>query len=809
MQFGHFSKNGKEYIITRPDTPKPWFNYLFNDLYHALVSQTGGGYSYHDDPKSNRILRYEHIQTDRPGRYVYVRDEETGACWSLNWQPIRQKTDFWETRHGLGYTTLTSRTNGIEGEITYLVAQKNPVEIWTVRVKNLSGKPRKLRLYPFVEFVCGDIELETCYRNILMLYNDAYYDDKLKAIIARKSIFRRHQEEWLCFFGTNARLHGYETSKEAFIGRYNDLSCPNEIREGILRNNSVRGEDMVGVLDCRYTLAPKEEITFVVCLGFAKDLQEAENILRKYRREEVVDEELFEIKNYWKGVVEKIHVHTPDPNFDLMVNIWGKYQLFAIIHSRGTSSYHGTEGGLGYRDTAQDSEGLLALRRDAAMEKIEKLLYYQYHTGHAVSGFSYSEGSWDKNHQAVVTGKADVAVWLPYTIVSYVKETGDVDFLNKKYRFHDGGEATVYEHIKRAVRYLYQQRGSHGLPFIRKADWNDAYDHVGIGGKGESVWLAMALARACRQLEDLAHFLKDRKTALEMRRKYQTLRRIINQVGWDGGWYLAAFNDDGYRIGSSKNVEGRVPLNSQTWAILGEVAPPDRRKKILKLIDEYLDTEYGPALFLPSYTKFHPGIGRVSAFAEGTKENAAVFSHACAFKIVADCMVGRGDKAYETFSRLYPMSPAKSDHTRYTAEPYIWAEYVVGPGSRYKFGEGNFTWNTGTTPWMFLAATEWILGVRREFEGLLIDPCLPRHWKKASLRRPFRGAIYDVSIENPDGVEKGVKRILLDGKTWHSNIIPPHGDGKIHRVKVILGHIEPSRSQRHTLHTKHKRKTKR
>ena len=787
MQFGHFSKDGKEYVITRPDVPKPWFNYLFNELYHALVSQTGGGFSYFDDPKSNRILRYDHIQTDRPGRYLYLRDEETGEFWSANWQPVRKKVDFWETRHGLGYTRLTSRRCGIESAMTYLVTQKDPIELWHVRIRNLEKRRRHVRLFPFCEFISGDIELETCYRNILSLYNEATYDEKLKSIITFKHPFRRGQTQWYNFFSTSARIHNFETSKESFIGRYNELSCPDEIREGKLRAISVRGEDMVGVFDIHQTLEPKEETEFVVCLGFATDLKEVGRLLRKYRRVEVFQEELLEIKSYWQGIIDRIKVNTPDPNFNLMVNIWGKYQLQAIIHSRGTSSYHGTEGGLGFRDTAQDSEGLLALRLDAAMEKIEKLLYYQYHTGHAVSGFSYSEGSWDKGHQAVVTGKADVAVWLPYTIISYIKETGDVDFLKKKYKFHDGGEATVYEHIKRAVRYLYKQRGSHQLPYIRKADWNDAYDHVGIGGKGESVWLGMALARACRQMEELAHFMKDRKTEQEMRKRYQTLVRIINKVGWDGGWYLAAFNDEGYKIGSAENKEGRVPLNSQTWAVLSGVAPPERRKKILKLIDEYLDTEYGPALFLPSYTKFNPGIGRVTAFAEGTKENAAVFSHACAFKIVADCMIGRGDKAYETYTRLYPMSPAKSDHTRYKAEPYVWAEYVVGPGSRTKFGEGNFTWNTGTTPWMFIAATEWILGARRDFEGLLIDPCLPRHWHKTSIRRPFRDAVYDITIENPEGVEKGIKRITVDGKLLQGNLISPHGDGKVHRVRVVMG----------------------
>jgi len=307
MQFGHFSKDGKEYIVTRPDVPKPWFNYVFNELYHALVSQTGGGYSYYDDPKSNRILRYEHIQTDRPGRYLYVRDEETNEFWSANWQPVRKKMDFWETRHGLGYTRITSRLNGIETGITYLVAQKDPIELWLVRVKNLTRRRRSLRLFPFCEFVSGDIELETCYRNILCLYNEAAYDEKLKAILAFKHTFRKGQTQWYNFFSTSARIHNFETSKESFIGRYNDLASPDEIREGRLRGVCVRGEDMVGVFDIHQTLEPGEEVEFIVCLGFATDPREVGSLLRKYRRVEVAKEELLEIKSYWQGMIDRIN----------------------------------------------------------------------------------------------------------------------------------------------------------------------------------------------------------------------------------------------------------------------------------------------------------------------------------------------------------------------------------------------------------------------------------------------------------------------------------------------------------------------
>ncbi len=794
MKYGHFSKDGREYIVTNPNTPRPWFNYLFNDVYHALVSSTGGGFSYFKDPKTNRMLRYEHLSTDRPGRYIFVRDQQKSETWPLNWQPFCRPLDKWQAVHGLGYTKIISENNGISGEITYLVPQSDPVEMWLVKIKNNSKKKRELKVFPFVEFVAGDIELEACYRNIIMLYNEACFNKELGAIVAFKHKFNKRLRESFSFFTTTLSIKGFDTQKEKFYGRYNDVTNPETItKKGKCSNTCNRGEDMVGALECNLNLKPNEEKEFVVLLGSVDNKTDIKELIEKYRSVEVAKKELANIAEFWKQAIDRISVQTPDPNFNLMVNIWGKYQLCAITHWRGTSQYHGVEGGLGYRDTAQDAEGLFALDLVLGKKKMEKILQYQYSNGHAVSGFSDTEGAWDLIYQSGVVGKADVAVWLPYCVVSYVKETGDVDFLKKEYRFCDGATATVYEHILRAVRYLYNTRGSHGLPLILKADWNDAYDHVGLDRKGESVWLGMALCRAAKQIEELAVFIGDKEVAVEMRKIYDELYEIINNAGWDGNWYLAAFNDEGYKIGSRENEEGKVPLNSQTWAILSEVAKDkERQKKILDKIDNYLDTPYGPALFLPSYTKFNPGIGRVTAFAEGTKENAAVFSHACAFKIVADCFVKRGDKAYETFSKLMPMNPAKQDHDKYKVEPYVWAEYIIGPGSTYRFGEGAFTWNTGTSPWMFTAATEWMLGCRREFNGLLIDPCLPRKWKECFIRRPFRGAIYEVSIKNPDGVEYGVKGITVDGKKLNGQLIKPHRDGKIHRVEVVMGNVAVS-----------------
>jgi len=804
MQYGHFSKDGREFIITNPNTPRPWFNYLFNDVYHCLISQTGGGFSYYRDPKYYRIHRYDQISTDRPGRYIYLREKiGTGyrsgtryQTWSLNWQPMRKPLRKWECRQGLGYTKISATLNGLEASATYFVAKEAPVELWLVSLKNTTKAKKTVEAFPFVEFVAGDVALETHYRNILMLYNEAVFDTAAKAIVAYKYPFKTWHKPGYAFMSATFPIESYECRRDTFFGRYGSEADPEGLTRKKLSKKPVRGEDMVGVLQGTFQLKAGETKEFAVVVGLTDKRPDLAGIVKKFRSLETVKEELVKVKAYWKRELEDIWIETPDKKLDLMINLWGKYQLFAITHWRGTSHYHGAEGGQGYRDTCQDVEGLLSVDLDTARAKLERLLFYQYKNGHAVSGFSEVEGTWENTGAAGVIKKADVAVWLPYSVVSYVKETGDTAFLKKVIPFHDGEEASVYEHVLRAVRYLYNARGQHGLPLIGHADWNDAYDHVGVKGKGESIWLGMAFVRACRQVEELAKFIGDDSIAREMREKGDELSEIVNKEGWEEsppkgaggqGWYLAAFNDTGRKIGSKENEEGKVPLNSQTWAILSGVVPPERLPKILEKIDRTLDTPYGPALFLPSYTSFNPGIGRVTSFAAGTKENAAVFSHACAFKVVADCTIKRGDQAYDTFSKLLPISKHKQDHDRYKVEPYVWAEYVIGPGSADRFGEGAFTWNTGTTPWMFNAATEWILGARREFGGLLIDPCLPRGWKEAKIRRPFRGAVYEVTIHNPEGVCSGVKKITVDGVEQASPLIKPHQDGKLHRVEVFLG----------------------
>ncbi len=806
MQYGEFSHDGKEYIIERPNLPRPWFNYLFNDRYHAIISHTGGGFSYARDPKFNRILNYENYSSDRPGRYVFIRDAQSKKFWTPNWQPICEPLEHWQGIHGFGYSKISALHDSIKAELTYFVPLKEMAEHILIKITNAGEEKRDLSIFPFFDVVAGDISLELLYPNIMPLYNRAHFDKEKNSLYLLKTPTSTRPVESVVVLNSSYPVSGFDTSREKFLGRYGHLAKPLVVVNGSCSGSLISGERMVAVIQHNFTLSPGESVEIGLTLQFFDSPDqydvfinpshpfESVNILKKAADAmpgpadlQSIKRKLTEVQDYWAGRFT-IQMNTPDKHLNTIANNWLQYQLIGITHWRGSSPYHGAEGGLGYRDTAQDAEGLLSLDLDLARRKITTLLQYQYKSGHAVSGFSDIEGPWDLDPANLVAGKSDVSVWIVYAVISYLKETGDFNFLKEEYPFLDGEKASVQEHILRAVRYLYNTTGKNKLPKIMKADWNDAYDRIGIGGKGESVWLAMALARALKQCSELFEFLGESELYKEMIRKYNTVKETVNTLGWEKDWYLAAFSDDGYEVGSVKYKQGRMPLNSQTWAILSEIVPEDRKEKILSVIDKHLDTDYGPALFSPAYSEYNHKIGRVSAFSEGTKENAAVFSHAAAFKIIADCMAGRGNKAYETYSKILPTQPHKSGQIeRYKSEPYIIAEYVIGPEHPYAFGQGEFTWNTGTVPWLFTALTEWMFGVRRTFEGLFIDPCLPEEWEECAMTRPFRGDIYHVEIKNPGRKEKGVKRIWLDGREVATQIIKPVADGKEHTIKVLMG----------------------
>ncbi|MCM8757919.1 MAG: hypothetical protein NC900_02595 [Candidatus Omnitrophica bacterium] len=813
-KYGYFSSDGKEFIITTPILPRPWINYLTNERYCAIISQCAGGYSFYKDCRTDRILRWlpEGWHFDRPGRYIYIREIpnpkskiKNSKVWSVTYQPLRIEPDYFQARHSLGYTIIESEYFGIYTQITYFVPEDDDCEVWIISVTNKTKINRRLELYPYVEWLIGDYHMELRYRNIMNLYNRVWFDEKTKAIFAKKTAFWQDLNiqpfKYICFFASSLPVKKYATRKNVFLGRYNTEEKPESILKGNMKNTPFcSGEDGIACFQHIIELKPKETKEFTICLGQLEGEDLVKNTIFKYRDVENAKKELENTKKVWeKRILDNIWIETPDRDFNLLVNIWLKYQLYICnFWSRSPSYYHEGSGGRGYRDSCQDSESIVSINPSLTRKRILKLASLIRQDGTSAPGWADTSGP--AHHRP----NKDHQIWLTSTVYAYIKETGDKEILNEivpylKDRWIGGwhidpnfhgpattdGEGTVFEHLEKNLNFTFNDVGKRGLPLIGHADWNDAIDAAGIKLKGESVWLAEALVRSLKQLAELAELVGKKDKAEDLLNKAQIMSERINKYCWDGDWYVRGFTDYDEVYGSKTNEEGKIFINSQAWAILAGIPNQEQIERIVTSVKKYLDGPHGLALFYPAYSKFNPHLGRISMFSEGTKENAAIFCHASTFMITALLQIGEGDFAFDAMKKIMPNK--QKDYDLYKTEPYVYAEYLVGPQHPYLYGEGAFTWITGTAGWTFMTATEWLLGARRDFEGLRIDPCLPSSWKKAFIRRTFRGATYEIEIENPKGVNKGIKRIYLDGKEIDTNLISPHSDGKIHKIKVIMG----------------------
>lgn len=813
MKYGHFSPDGLEFVITNPVTPTPWINYLTNEKYCAIISQCAGGYSFFRDCRTDRIMRWapDYKNFDRPGRYIYVREpkdegrkKRSSKVWSLTYQPLRVEPDSYECRHGLGYTVISSRNNGVSSSITYFVPVNDDCELWLVSLKNDTSKEKKLELYPYIEWLVGDYHEELRYRNIMNLYNRMWFDENHNLVFGWKTAFWQGMNikefKNFAFFASTLDVKGYATRKTEFLGRYNTEERPQAILEGKFKNTALcSGEDGIACLKHVIKLAPGQSKEFVIILGETEGQSNAIKLVEKYRDLEKVKAALKETREQWRAkIADNICVKTPDNEFDVMVNTWLKYQVYICnLWSRSPSFYHEGSGGRGYRDSCQDSESIAAINPQLTRKRILHLASLIRRDGTSAPGWSDTQGP--ASHRP----NKDHQVWLTATVRAYIQETGDKAILDEyvpylKDKWINGwdvdpnaggartdGEGTLFEHLEKNLDFCFNDVGERGLPKIGHADWNDAIDAAGKKHKGESVWLAQALVRSLKYFAELAELRGEKDKAKEFLLKARTMTERVNDICWDGEWYKRGFTDDGIAYGTKDYEGGKIFTNTQSWAIMSGIAEGERQQKIIKAVDRYIDGTHGLALFYPAFSSFRPELGRISMFSEGTKENAAVFCHAALFMIVAYCMAGKGSRAYESLGKILPNK--QKNYDLYKAEPYVFAEYLVGPENPYRYGEGQFTWITGTSGWALMAATEWILGARRDYEGLRLDPCLPASWKKCSIRRPFRGDIYNIEIENPNGVEKGVKEVYADGIRLDGNLLKPFGDGKEHEVRVVMG----------------------
>jgi len=801
MKYGRFSNDGREYVINRMDIPRPWINYLSNDHYCALVSHTGGGYSFYESSGYDRVLREypgETLFGGRPGRYLYIQDLETGEHWSPNGNNI-SKFKAWECRHGLGYTKISTLRSEIECKITYFVPLHDNCEVWMVRLKNKSGQKRRLSAIPYVEWCLGNFSFDLIERSFANLFNEVTFEDGIIFTTKRywdTPVARRRTSDRLyslnpnlawdkyAFMTANFPVDSFDCLKEKFIGLNHSWLEPIALKQSKLSNSLANGEELIGALKHNFELQPEEEKNFVVLVGIAFRKEEAKALASKYNSWEKTFAELERLKKHWETYLELVKVETPDKDFDLSVNIWNKYQALIIARwSRMDSAYIGGGSIFGFRDTCQDILSVLPVDLRWAKERTILVLKHQFQDGRCLH-------NWDpRTNLGTDSGHSDDHLWLVLAIINYLKESGDFSFLNELVKFYDGGPGTVYQHMIRAIEYALSMRslevGGFGISLMGAADWNDGLDQVGKEGIGESVMTTEFLCWMLQEVAEVAKFQGDEKLSKRYLAEYQDLKKKLNLLCWDGEWYIRAINDRREILGSSRCDEGKIYLNAQSWAVMSGVATGERAITCMDAVKEHLDTKYGPVLLAPAYSKPDANIGIITRFAPGTKENAAIFNHSVSWAIIAECILGRGERAYEYFKKTSFIERGKEPDI-YKVEPYVYAEFVYGPDS-VSFGQGSFTWTTGTAAWMWRVCLDWILGIRPGLTGLRIDPCIPPHWKGYKVRRCFRNSVYEITVKNPHQVSKGVKEVKIDGKRARSNLLPVFGDSRTHKVEVVMG----------------------
>jgi cellobiose phosphorylase len=802
-KFGHFSPDGREYIITNWNTPRPWVNYLTNGRYTSIHSHVGTGYSFlydgHYNPVSN--LGINLVFDSFPGKFLYVRDNDSGEYFSVTVGPCLKKPDSYEARVGLGYSVIISSYMGINGSITYFIDEEDNAEVWMVDITNNSRKPRSLSLFSFADLLCGELGSE--------FYGSGWFAHTYKqlryengALLGTKEFVGRPDGKGMMhwpyqiFVTSTLKPAGYEASKEKFIGTFRTLQNPIAVETNKVSGKDVSGEPLAATLKWNLSLKPGQTKRFAISMGFAPwaDAPATDRIVKKFQSLDACTAAQEKSQSAWRARLDNIQINTPDKFMNIDANCWVKYQtMINYMTWRNTNWYYGVgpdgNGAGGYRNILCDALGALPFDPAGAREHINIIARYQTSQGLAAHSAPRPElGVAPRS----IGSKVDDPLWLAYDVSEYIKETGDGSILSEEIPYmNDGKTGPMWEHISAGIDQMIDTAGDKGLPLIGHGDWNDALNGVGPGGKGQTVWQGMFLAYILRITCDIVkrYVAMDGALTGKINRytaKADELTRIINDQCFNGEYYVRAYKDDGSPVGDKSCTEGKIYLEAQTWAVITGTADTKRANKTMDSTIKLLNTEYGLEILWPTYTKYDPTVGVISAFSPGTHENAAVFSHANTFAVVALAMLGRAEEAYELYKKVAPVGNSDKFLARRELEPYAHCQYLEGRSSKL-FGKGSCHWLTGTAAWMLKAISEWMLGVRPDYDGLIIDPCIPKAWKGFSMTRQFRGDTFIIDVKNPSHVNQGVKQILVDGVEIGGSMIRPIGDGKEHRVAVTMG----------------------
>lgn len=780
-KYGYFKDDGKEYVIKTPKTPRPWVNVISNGDYGVVISSTGSSYSFRTHATLNRITRWnQDLIRDDWGKYIYVRDNEEKNFWSIPWKPVCRDYEDFELIHGLGYSIFKTKYFGIRTQLTIFVPLEDPVEIWLLEIKNESSQKRDLSVFTYLEWNLGIAP--DWHREFHITFIETYFNKEKNYIYAQKRLWEIPNEkgqhwnkdwEYTAFHWVNLCVKEAESSKEEFIGMYQDLKSPKALIEGRLTNTFGKWEDDIASLKIDLTLNPYEKKTVIFILGAIKNnsSESIEEIIERYNLEEKAQNALKNVKEMWNEIFSKTVVESPDLAFNIMNNYWLKYQAISgRLWAR--TAYYQLGGAYGFRDQLQDSQIFLYLDPEKTFEQIKLHAKHQFSDG-------YVYHWWHPISEIGLKNKiSDNRLWLPFLVIRYLKNTDNWKILDEKIPYLDGKEGTLYEHCYKAIDLSLEKFSERGLPLIGDGDWNDGMNAVGTEGKGESIWLGHFLYGILKDFVEICNRIGDYERSEYYLKRAEELKEAINKYGWDGDWYIRAFKDNGKPIGSKICKEGKIFLNAQTWAILNDTAPEDRKIKVYNSIKKYLFREYGPLLLYPAYTSPDPEIGYLTRYAPGVRENGGLYTHAGCWAVLASCKMKDPD-AYEIYKSFMPIYRG-IEPDLYKVEPYVTCGNVDGPDSKY-FGRGGWSWYTGSATWYFICAIEGILGIIPTWDGLKISPNIPEDWKEVKVRRLFRGKIYEIIIRR-----KGKFEIYVEGEKLEKDIVNYQGEKEVVKVEVYI-----------------------
>lgn len=811
MKFGHFDDVNKEYVITSPRTPLPWINYLGCEDFFSLKSNTCGGYSFYKDAKLLRLTRYRYnnVPLDSNGLYYFIKDGDT--VWNPGWMPTKTELDDYKCRHGLGYSVFEGKKNGISAVLTDFVPMGTACEVNKLTLTNESDEKKDFTLFSYVEFCLWNAmdDMTNFQRNFSTGEVEIH-----GSTIYHKTEYRERRNHY-AIFSVNADIDGFDTDRDSFLGAYGENRAPEVVMTGKAKNSVASGWAPVGSHQINISLAPGESRDLIFVLGYVENKKDekweglnkvnrkpAEAMLAKFDTTEKADQALANLKAYWNGLLSHFTVSSSEEKLDRMVNIWHQYQCMVTFNMSRSASYFesGIGRGMGFRDSCQDLLGFVHLIPDRARQRILDIASTQFEDG---SAYHQYQPLTKKGNADIGSGFNDDPLWLIAGTAAYIKETGDYSILDEITPYdNDASRATDFmEHLRRSFNYTVNHLGPHGLPLIGRADWNDclnlncfseepgeSFQTFGPseGPNAESVFIAGMFVKYGKDYAAICRHRGLEEEAKEAEKQIEKMEQTVLDAGWDGEWYLRAYDHYKHKIGSKECEEGKIFIEPQGFCVIAEIGLKDGYcLKAMESVEKHLDTKYGIVLLQPCYTKYHVELGEITSYPGGYKENAGIFCHNNPWISIAETVVGRGNRAWQVYTRTCPAYIEDISEIHRT-EPYVYSQMIAGKDAP-NFGEAKNSWLTGTAAWTFLDVSQYILGIRPDYDGLVVDPCIPASLNGFSAKRDFRGVTYHITVKNPNGAEKGVASMTVDGTPVEGNMIPFDGSKKEVQVEVVMG----------------------